>query len=304
MTILLTGASGFLGGYFFRELSADHEVVTLGRRAVGSAHIHCDLSWQTPVLPGIGYDLVVHAAGKAHSVPRTDSERADYDRVNVQGTERLLKALGGQPRLPQALVYISTVLVYGRSTGELLDEDTPLAARDAYGPSKVRAEELVRNWARRTGVRLTVLRLPLVAGIPLTGNLASMQQAIQRGYYARIGQAEARRSMVRADDVAAVLVRASAEGGIYHLTDGYHPTVHELEEALARQAGRSRVPVIPARLARRVARLGDSINAVVGRRFPLDTPALTRLTSTLTFSDAAARHQFQWAPRPVLDLFR
>ncbi|AKD56939.1 NAD-dependent epimerase/dehydratase family protein [Spirosoma radiotolerans] len=305
MTILLTGASGFLGSRIYQQLVPEHSMTTVGRTACGSRHIHCDLAAQVPDLPGSQFDLVIHAAGKANAVPRTASERADYQRVNVQGTANLLSALEKLPSPPTAFVHLSTVLVYGCSSGQALRESTPLLATDPYGASKVEAEMLLQAWATRTGVRLAILRLPLVVAEPLNGNLATLQTAIRRGYYVRIGNGLARRSMVRADDVAAVLTRVANVGGTFNLTDGYHPTVRELEDAIARKLGRKRpIPSVPLSLINPMARLGDGINAVIGRRFPIDSIALQKLTSTLTFSDERARQQLDWRPRPVLDLLQ
>lgn len=314
MNVLLTGASGFLGSRIRAQLQPDHNVITLGRTPLNQSlirgcHVTCDLARIVPRLPDEPVDLVVHAAGKAHAVPRNAGERADYERVNVQGTARLLTALERLPDLPRALVHISTVLVYGRTEGHLLDEATPLGARDTYGLSKVRAEAVVREWADRTGVCATILRLPLVVAEQPNGNVAVLTNAIRRGYYVRIGSGGPRRSMVRADDVAEVIRRAAEIGGTFHLTDGCHPSVRELEDAIARRVGRRISPSVPLPVAQAVATLGDGINAVagqirLGRRFPLDSITLQKLTGSLTFSDEAARRQLNWRPRPVLDLFR
>lgn len=314
MNVLLTGASGFLGSRILAQLQPDHLVITLGRTPLdnstsGTRHVICDLAQDVPVLAGEPVDWVVHSAGKAHSVPRSARELADYERVNVQGTARLLTALERLPTLPKVLVHISTVLVYGRQEGHLLDETTPLKARNAYGPSKARAEAVVRQWATRTGVCTTILRLPLVVADPPNGNVATLMNAIRRGYYVRIGTGAARRSMVRADDVAAVIGRAAGISGTFHLTDGYHPSVGELERAIARRVGRRYIPAVPLSVAKAVATVGDGINALIGqtqfgRRFPLDSITLQKLTGSLTFSDEAARQRLNWRPRPVLDLFR
>lgn len=305
MNILMTGASGFLGSRIYDELTQNHTVTTLGRTAVAARHITSDLTIHLPSLAHASFDYVVNAAGKAHSVPRTAAERADYERVNVAGTARLLAALEQMPMRPKAVVHISTVLVYGRLGGHLLDETTLLGATDAYGLSKVRAEAAVREWGERTGSCVAILRLPVVVAGHPNGNVATLMNAIRRGYYVRIGHGLARRSMVRADDVAAVIDRAAGVGGTFNLTDGCHPGVGELEDALARYVGRSEpIRAVPLRLARAVATVGDGINALVGRRFPLDTVALQKLTHSLTFSDELARRHLGWNPRPVLDLFQ
>ncbi|GAB3807991.1 NAD-dependent epimerase/dehydratase family protein [Spirosoma humi] len=305
MTILVTGASGFLGSRIYQQLVTEHSITTLGRTPCSPRHIQCDLAAQVPQLPVSRFDLVIHAAGKANATPRTVAERAEYQHVNVQGTRHLLSALEKQPVLPIALVYLSTVLVYGCSSGQGLRETTPRLATDPYGASKADAEMLLQEWAHRTGVRLAILRLPLVVAEPLNGNLATLESAIRRGYYVRIGNGLARRSMVRADDVAAVITRAANVGGTFNLTDGYHPTVRELEEAIARKLGRKKpIPAVPLSLVNPIARLGDGINAVGSRWFPVDSITLRKLTSTLTFSDEPARQQLNWRPRLVLDLFR
>jgi len=305
MTILLTGASGFLGSRIYQHLVPHHSITTLGRTLCSPQHIQCDLAKQVPDLPASRFDMVIHAAGKANATPRTASERAEYQQVNVQATTHLLSALENQSSLPTAFVHLSTVLAYGCSSGEGLRETTPCLATDPYGASKADTEALLQAWAARTGVKLAILRLPLVVAEPLNGNLATLQNAIQRGYYVRIGNGQARRSMVRADDVAAVITRAANVGGTFNLTDGYHPTVRELEEAIAQKLGRKKpIPSVPLSLIKPMARLGDGINAVIGRRFPIDSIALRKLTSTLTFSDERARQQLDWRPRPVLDLLR
>lgn len=305
MNVLLTGASGFLGSRIYAELSQNHTITTLGRTPVAARHITSDLTKHVPPLAHDPFDYVVNAAGKAHSIPRTTTESADYERVNVQGTARLLMALEQMSAQPKALVHISTILVYGCSAGLLLDESTPLRAIDAYGLSKVRAEDAVREWGKRTGVCVTILRLPLVVAERPNGNVATLMNAIRRGYYVRIGDGLARRSMVRADDVAAVIDRVAGVSGTFNLTDGYHPGVGELENALARYVSRSQ-PIwsIPLSLARAIATISDAINALGSRRFPLDTVALQKLTHSLTFSDELAQQQLHWKPRPVLDLFQ
>jgi len=87
--------------------------------------------------------------------------------------------------------------------------------------------------------------------------------------------------------------------GAYHLTDGCHPSLRELEDALAAALGRGRVRSIPLAAARAAARAGDLLERLLRRDLPLDTRRLGKLTATLTFDDTRARREIDWRPRPV-----
>ena len=89
--------------------------------------------------------------------------------------------------MPGLFVFISSVSVYGLEFGTGIDEANPLLAKDAYGKSKIAAEQLITSWGIKTAVPVVILRLPLVAGPNPPGNLGDMIKAIQAGYYFRIG---------------------------------------------------------------------------------------------------------------------
>ncbi|MGM9512376.1 NAD-dependent epimerase/dehydratase family protein [Larkinella sp. GY13] len=300
-TALLTGHTGFLGKYLARSLTeTGYRVLTLGRT---KGAIRTDLATQQPDLSGNAINLVVHAAGKAHSLPRSTEESQVFFQVNRDGTRRLLQALELLKKRPDAFVLISTVAVYGCETGEKISEEVALSGKTPYAESKIQAEALVQTWCAQQGVRCCILRLPLVVGADAPGNLGKMEQAIRRGRYVHIGAGSARRSMVRADDVARMIPKAAQTGGIYNLTDGIHPSVRELGDAMARQIGQRTIPTVPIGFARILARLGDGINGVIGRKFPFDSITLAKMTGSLTFSDQLAREKLGWQPRSVLSFF-
>ena len=134
MKILVTGNSGFLGRYLQQELQRSHSVDTLSRNS--SSTFSLDLSNKIPEF-STSYDIVIHAAGKAHSVPKDAEEEQAFFQTNEQGTKNLLQGLEKAP--PQTLVLISTVAVYGREEGNLLKEDTPLEGTTPYAVSKIAA---------------------------------------------------------------------------------------------------------------------------------------------------------------------
>lgn len=299
---LVTGGTGFLGRRIVRSLEARGcEVTTLGRSPAGGRHVVADLGAGAVDLRGVPYEAVYHAAGLAHFEPRDEAGRRLFETVNVEGTRALLEGLERCSALPRSLLLVSTVAVYGASEGWLLDESTPRRATDPYGLSRLRAEDLAQEWGARHGVRTSIVRLPLVAGPVAPGNLGRMVRAIAAGRYLGIGAGGARRSMVRAADVAEVLPAIAAAGGVFHLTDGEHPSFAELEAGLAAALGRRPCPRLPLVAARALALAGDALETVSRRPAPFNGRALAKMTSTLTFSDQRARETVAWAPARVLE---
>jgi nucleoside-diphosphate-sugar epimerase len=300
---LVTGGRGFLGQYVVRALEAQGSQVTvLGRTVTNGERALCrDLAAGPLDLGEACFDAVFHVAGMAHRVPRTEAERQLFFRVNVDGTRNLLDALSRSSRLPEAVIFVSSVSVYGLEAGHLLDESTPRKAEDAYGASKRAAEDLLTEWSRRHGVPASIVRLPLVVGPGAPGNLGRMIRSLQRGRYLGIGAGLTRRSMVLASDVARFLPRISGHRGVYHLTDGHHPSFAELESALSDALQQRQPWRLPLSAARAGARVGDLLQHVTGVSIPLNSRTLMKMTSTLTFSDERAQEELGWRPSRVLD---
>lgn len=291
--IIVTGFSGFLGKTTLNHLRK--EILRIGRI---NADITCDLSTQIPKLPAT--DLVIHAAGKAHSVPKTTLEKQEFFDVNLNGTLNLLKGLEQSPSLPKNFVFISSVAVYGANEGNLLTEDSPLNAKDPYGLSKIQAEALVEEWCNRHNVICSILRLPLLAGPNPPGNLGAMIKGIKKGYYFDIAGGKAKKSIVLAEDVARIIPRVAEIGGVYNLTDGYHPSFAELSELIATQLGKKKPFNIPHWVAWPMGRTGD----LLGSKAPINSDKLRKITSDLTFDDSKARELLGWNPRSVLEEFK
>jgi len=294
MTILLTGDSGFLGQILLQEFIAlGHTVETLGRHA--KADIICDLATQIPKLTK-SYDLVVHAAGKAHSIPKTEKEKQEFIKVNTNGTMHLLEALKGViSARSTTLVFMSTVAVYGVDRGVDIKEDHPLNGTSPYAVSKINAEHKILEWEQKTGNHAIVFRLPLLVGANPKGNLEAMIRAIHKGYYVGIGKGEARRSMVLAVDIAKFIPTVAGKDGIYNLTDGKHPYFCDIENAIALKLNKKIRRIHPTWIAT-FAKIGDYIPYS-----PIHTKRFEKMTSTLTFSDEKARRELGWVTNDVLE---
>lgn len=290
MKVLLTGASGFLGKAIFEELESSQELITLGRSP--SNRIQADLRRGTLELPEV--DMIVHAAGKAHTTPKSKAEIEEFFLVNTRGTENLLNSLNS--KLPKSFVFISSVAVYGREEGANIDENHPLLGVTPYARSKIEAESLILEWGNRNRVPIVILRLPLISGTNPPGNLKALARAIESGYYLRIGRGEAKKSMVAASDVAKLLHLLQGKYGIYNLTDGRNPDLFSIENQISNQFGKKirSLPLHPIKIA---ARLGDLLPFS-----PINSLRLKKLTASLTFSDSLARKELGWNPSPALNV--
>ncbi|WP_396186352.1 NAD-dependent epimerase/dehydratase family protein [Flavobacterium sp.] len=289
--ILLTGANGFLGKCIVKNLENNFQISSLSRK-LGDYKI----SLETTV-PQFNhkFDLVIHAAGKAHTVPKKETEKKKFYDVNVTGTQNLLNGLE-IIGVPNQFVFISSVSVYGKESGLNISEDQSLEAKDAYGLSKIRAELLVLEWCEKNNVVCTILRLPLLVGKNPPGNLGAMIKAIVKGYYFNIGGGKAKKSMVLAEDVAVFIPTLAKVGGIYNLTDGVHPDFKSLSLVIAKQNNKSKLLNLPIFVAKVFGNIGN----IIGNSAPINSLKLKKITSDLTFDDTRAR-QIGWKPKEVLD---
>jgi nucleoside-diphosphate-sugar epimerase len=290
MDILITGSNGFLGKELCSHLK-NYCVKTLSRSA---SFYNIDLSKQIPDFNN-SFDLVIHASGKAHLIPQSNEQIASFYEVNVVGTLNLL--LGLSKYTPKQFVFISSVSVYGLINGENIDESFPLLAEDPYGKSKILAEDIVIKWCEKHNVICTILRLPLVVGPNPPGNLGSMIRGIQKGYYFNIAGGNAKKSMVLASDISNYIITVANLGGIYNLTDGFHPTFNDLSKSISKKLNRISTPNLPYYFAFIIAKFGD----LFGEKFPLNSNKLKKITSSLTFNDSLARKNFGWTSNSVIE---
>lgn len=296
MKLLFTGASGFLGNNISPLLREMYEVTTVGLSAQDDYAVN--IAKEIPQLRE-QYDIVLHAAGKAHVVPKTEAEKQAFFDINYQGTVNLCKALE-KNGIPKAFIFISTVAVYGCDTGENITEEYPLNGTSSYALSKIQAENYLTQWCKKHQVVLGILRPSLIAGPKPPGNLGAMIQGISTGKYLSIGGGKARKSVLMVEDIARLIPLLAEKGGIYNVCDDEQPTFRQLETLISKQLGRPLPPNIPYRIAKFLALCGDCL----GNKAPINSLKLDKITKSLTFSNEKAKRDLGWQPLNVLEYFR
>lgn len=294
--LLFTGASGFLGYNIRPLLEKSYDVHTIG--LTDDDDIKIDIAKEVPPINS-HYDVVLHAAGKAHTVPKTEEEKQVFYDVNYQGTVNLCKALENAS-IPKSLVFISTVAVYGCEFGELITEEHPLEGNSPYAKSKIMAEEYLTEWCDKNGVVLGILRPSLLAGNNAPGNLGAMVKGIKKGYYLNIDGGKVKKSILMAEDIARLLPKLEDKGGVYNVCDSYQPTFGEISASVAKQLVKHKPISIPYWMAWCMAKVGD----LLGSKSPINSYKVEKMTKSLTFSNEKARKELGWEPLDVLTNYK
>jgi nucleoside-diphosphate-sugar epimerase len=313
MRVLVTGASGMLGGAVADALAERGDTVTLlQRRPAGRPHreILADIADQSAVAMAVaGQDAVVHLAAK---VDITGSRR-DYVRTNVTGTRNVLEAcrVAGVPRL----VHVSSPSVAhtGRSlVGAGAGPADPARARGHYAHTKAVAELLALSGDPGPPAVVTV-RPHLVWGPGDTQLVGRIVERARTGRLFLIGSGAALIDSTYVTNAADALVAAldhcpRLDGQALVVSNGEPRPVAELLASICRAVGvpppHGSIPTGPARAAGTVLDAAWSALPVLRRS---GNPPLTRflaeqLSTAHWFDQRYTRSALNWAPRISLDL--
>ena len=294
--LLFTGGTGFLGYNVLPRLNKIYEVTKCGITL--DDDIKANLAKEVPFLL-VHYDVVLHACGKAHVVPKTEAEKQAFFDVNYTGTVHLCDALE-KVGPPKALVFTSTVAVYGCESGELITEEHPLEGETPYAKSKILAEEYLTKWCGMHNVVLGILRPSLLAGKDAPGNLGTMVNGVKKGFYMNIAGGKVVKSILMAEDIARIMPALVEKGGVYNVCDTFQPTFGQISKSIAEQLGKSRPICIPMWMAKCMALAGDLLGTIA----PINSYKLEKMTKNLTFSNEKARKELGWEPLDVLTNYK
>lgn len=288
-TILLTGSNGFLGKNIYKELHKKSNLITLART---NANYCIDLSYSIPKIPKV--DIIIHTLGKAHDLNKNNFSYFEYFKNNVITTLNLLEGLD-KNNLPSSFIYISSVSVYGKTSGLDITEEYSLDAKDPYGFSKIQTEQLLLKWTKQYNINLLILRLPLLIGENPVGNYKSLIKSIKHNLYFNIRDLEVKKSYLLASDISRNILEFSNYKGIFNLTDGTDITISDFTNAIALKLNKSKPISCSLRFFKIICILGDYF----GKYSPINSKKFHKLTQSLTFSNKKAVQTFQWNPKQI-----
>lgn len=265
-TIVVTGATGFIGGHLLPRLAErGHVVVAAGRRPAEAAsrfvaigEIGAETDWSAALK---GADAIIHLAGLAHGKARTE---ADFAAVNSEGTRRLVEAARAAD--VRAVVNVSSIAAREAGGGP--------SRLSAYAASKLEAESHVAVFSEASGAAGISLRPPLVYGWDAPANWRALQKLAASGLPLPFGAVHNRRSFCAVDNLCDALVLATERGlagdgsGIYEIADAEIVSLPEVIASLRRGMGMAPrlMPVPPAllRFGGRLSGRDEMIETLVG----------------------------------------
>ena len=239
--VIVTGAGGFVGRALCENLiSSGYEVVGTSRSTVNeldaagiktitTGDISADLDWR-PVLGGA--ESVVHLAARVHVMcEEAEDPLAEFRKVNVDGTERLIRACGAQG--VKRFIYLSTAKVCGeRTLHDPFDALGNRAPEDPYARSKSEAENIVQTIGMELGVETVIIRPPLVYGPSVGGNFLRLMKLVRKGVPLPFASIDNLRSLVGVsnlcDLIRECLGNKSAAGEVFMVTDDNDLSTPEL----------------------------------------------------------------------------
>lgn len=314
MKILVTGATGFIGHHLVHQLiSQNHEVSILSRSPKISEDLQKlplkirpgDITDSLALLQATeGQDRVYHLAGMIAYKP---SERAAMEKVNVQGTQKLMDACVTH-QTPE-VIYMSSVVAIGASfDGNPLDENSPYNIahlRLGYFDTKHEAEKIVKTAVEHNGLKAFILNPSTVYGAgDATKGSRSVQKKVAAGKFPFIPPGGV--NVVHINDVLYCLEQLPLKGrpGERYIVAGENLLLKDVFQRIAQIAGvkAPRWP-LPSSALHMMGWVGDHILEPLGVRGPLNRE--TAWTSTLYhwFSSKKAQTELGLKVTPAQEAF-
>lgn len=303
MTVLVTGANGFVGTALCLRF-AKHGIVT--RKAarlwpieqtnggtIDVGEISANSDWSAALA---NVDMVVHLAARVHAMYDTSlASLAKFYVVNAEGTANfaLQAAVAGVKRF----VFLSSIKV----NGEFTDARKPFTAdelpvpEDPYGVSKLEAENVLRQISTRTGMEVVIIRPPLVYGPRVKANFEQMMCWLARGIPLPLAaMIENRRSLVALDNLVDLIVTClshpAAANQTFLVSDGEDLSTAELLKRMGAAMG---LPVRLFYLPPELLKLGATILN--------KSDVYRRLCGSLQVDICKTRQLLDWVPPVSVD---
>lgn len=308
-SVLVTGATGFIGSHLIPLLLEQHWLVKVALRHPEQAKLPSEVipisvgnidrrtDWSCALQ---GCNAVVHLAARAHVLREMalDPEKEFFD-TNTWGTANLVQQAIASG--VEHFVSISSIGAMATQCNLPLSETSPCTPDTPYGRSKLAAEKALIEKATASEMTWTILRPPLVYGAGNPGNLERLIRLVRSRLPLPLGGINNRRSLIYVgnliDAIATCLVHPQAKNQIFLLSDRQPLSTPEIIRQIARSLELSvlLLPVPPLWL--KWAGLGGNLlERLLDRPLPLNRDTVERLLGSLVIDSTYIRETLDWSP--------
>ncbi|GAC1425023.1 MAG: NAD-dependent epimerase/dehydratase family protein [Ktedonobacteraceae bacterium] len=309
MTVLITGAAGFLGGHLVDVLvERDESVRILVRpgedisRLVKTNVQVCqgDLTDRSSLEAAVdGVERVLHCAARTGPW----GPEAEYERVNVYGTKLLVEA--AMAAGVRRIVHVSSITVHGLDVHGTVDETAPLQGGfDPYSRTKVATERVLQQMIRDKGAPVTIVRPGLIYGPRDSNSFGRFATLVKQGKMVLIGSGTNHLPLIYVRDVVQGIVLASeaeqAVGNAYLLVNDEPVTQQGYFHAIAKELGVAPPRLhIPYRAALAVGATAELMGHLLHRQQPppLMRFGLMQIGGENRFKIDQARSELDFSPQ-------
>lgn len=203
MKVLVTGATGFVGGEILKKLHTDDfEVVGTSKSGAKDNRLKvfkADITDFESLTENLieDFDAVIHSAGLAHQFGNID--KSFFENVNITGAKNIAD-LAVRAKAKQ-FILISSTAVYGSHKVEI-DESAEFRPDTDYAKSKLEGEIVCREICEKNNIDLTIFRLTPVLGEKGIGNVPRLIRAIDKRRFLWVGDGKNKKSLIYVGDIA------------------------------------------------------------------------------------------------------
>jgi nucleoside-diphosphate-sugar epimerase len=268
-SIIITGASGFVGYNLQEYLKDAHDVHAMRVRYVANQRFD------------LACDAIIHLAGKAHDLKKV-SNPTDYYEANFELTKQLYDSF--LISTASVFIFMSTVKAVADIVHGTLTEDVVPDPKTHYGIAKRQAEQYILSQPLPEGKRVYVLRPCMIHGPGNKGNLNLLYQLVAKGLPWPLGDFKNERSFLSIGNLCFVikelLENTAISSGIYQVSDDIPLSTNELIYFLDISLDKkNKILNIPSSWIKAVAKLGDYLY------LPLNSERLQKLTENYVVSN-------------------
>ena len=276
-TILVTGASGFIGRNLIKYLQSGSLNILSFSRDFGMDYKKIDSNY----INDERAETIIHLAGKAHDLKNTSNDQ-EYFKVNTYLTIDIFDAF--LKSSAKTFIYFSSVKAVKDHYAEILLEDTTPTPSTAYGKSKMNAEKYLLSKTVYSEKRIIIIRPSMIHGPGNKGNLNLLYKLVSKNVPWPLGAFNNYRSFCSIDNLCFVvnelISRPEIPTGIYNVADDDSISTNRIIELIGFSLNRKQTILsFNKKIILFIAKVGDII------KLPLNSERLTKLTESYMVSN-------------------